>query len=73
MIGSKLAELTAESEFHLQHYAHCVALVICNPPQPDCCFSIYKYCPGISNLKDYLNEIFDDNFIDTIQYKQWTG
>ena len=73
LIAGKLAELTAKSEIHLQHYAHCVALVIYNPPQPACYLKTCEYCPGISNLNDYLNEIFDDNFIDTIQYKQWVS
>ena len=29
--------------------------------------------PGISKLKDYLNEVMDDNYIDSIQYKQWVS
>ena len=73
LIAGKLAELTAKLEIHLQHYARCVALVMCNPPQPACYLKTCVYFPGISNLKDYLNEIIDDNFIDTIQYKQWVS
>jgi len=73
LIASKLTELTAISEIHLQYYAHCVSLVIYNQPQPACYLKTCEYCPGISNLKDYLNEVFDDNFIDTVQYKQWVS
>ena len=73
LIAGKLAELTAKSEIYLQHYVHCVVLVIYNPPQPACYLKTCEYCPGISNLKDYLNEIFDDTFIDTIQYKLAVG
>ena len=73
MVAGKLAELTAGRELHLQHYYHCIALVICNPPQPACYLRICQFCPGISQLKDYLNEVMDDNYIDSIQYKQWVS
>ena len=73
MVAGKLAELTAGREFHLQHYYHCIALVICNPPQPACYLRICQLCPGISQLKDYLNDVMDDNYIDSIQYKQWVS
>ena len=73
MIGGKLEELTANREVHLKHYNHCIALVICNPPLPACYLRICQYCPGISKLKDYLNEVMDDNYIDSIQYKQWVS
>ena len=48
-------------------------LVICNPPLPACYLRICQYCPGISKLKDYLNEVMDDNYIARIQYKQWVS
>ena len=73
MIAGKLAELTANREVHLKHYNHCIALVICNPPQPACYLRICQYYPGISKFKNYLNEIMDDNYIDSIQYKQWVS
>ena len=73
MIAGKLAELTANREIHLKHYNHCIALVICNPPQPACYLRICQYCPGISKLKNYPNEVMDDNYIDSIQYKQWVS
>ena len=73
MIGGKLEEVTANREVHLKHYNHCIALVICNPPLPACYLRICQYCPGISKLKDYLNEVMDDNYIDSIQYKQWVS
>ena len=73
MIGGKLEELTANRAVHLKHYNHCIALVICNLPLPACYLRICQYCPGISKLKDYLNEVMDDNYIDSIQYKQWVS
>ena len=69
MVAGKLAELSAGREFHLQHCYHCIALVICNPSQPVCYIRICQFGPGISQLKDYLNDIMDDNYIDSIQYK----
>ena len=73
MNAGKLTELTANREVHLKHYNHCIALVICNPPQPACYLRICQYYPGISKLKNYLNELMDDNYIDSIQYKQWVS
>ena len=34
---------------------------------------LLKDLSGISQLKDYLNDVMDDNYIDSIQYKQWVS
>ena len=36
MIGGKIAELSAYDDVPLKEYNHCLAKIICNPPQPDC-------------------------------------
>ena len=68
MIGGKISELSAYDDVQLNNYNHCLAKIICNPPQPDCYFQSCNLCPGISGLKKYLHTLMDDNMIDTVQY-----
>ena len=73
MIGGKIPEISAEDEVPLKEYSHCLAKIICNPPQPDCYFQACNSCPGLSGLKEHLYELIDDNMIDYVQYKQWVS
>ena len=73
MIGGKIAELSAYDDVQLNNYNHCLAKIICNPPQPDCYFQSCNSCPGISGLKEHLHTLMDDNMIDTVQYKRWVS
>ena len=50
---------------------HCLAQIVCNPPQPACYFNICHSCPGISALQEALKEFMDFHLIDSIVYKQW--
>ena len=72
MIGGKIAELSAYDDIQLKEYNHCLAKIICNPPQPDY-FQTCKFCPGILGLKEHLHALMDNNMIDTVQYKQWVS
>ena len=73
MISGKIAELSAYDDVPLKKYSHCLAKIICNPPQPDCYLQNCNSCPGITGLKEHLYALMDDNMIDTIQYKQWVS
>ena len=73
MIGGKIPELTANDDVPLKEYGHCLAKIICNPPQPDCYFQTCSSCPGISDLKEHLYALMDENIIDAVQYKQWVS
>ena len=73
MIGGKIAELSAHDDIPLKEYNHCLAKIICNPPQPDCYFKNCNSCPGVTGLKDHIYALMDENMIDTIQYKQWVS
>lgn len=71
MMGGKIAELTAHDDVPLKTYDHCLAQIICNPPQPACYLGTCCSCPGISGLSEHLKALMDDNLIDNIEYKQW--
>ena len=73
MIGGKIAELSAHDDIPLKEYNHCLAKIICNPPQPDCYFKNCNSCPGVTGLKDHIYALMNENMIGTIQYKQWVS
>ena len=73
MLGAKLPDLTAQSEFPLTSYHHCLSQMICNPPQPGCYLGTCKFCPGTTKLTDDIVATMDDNMIDNIVFKQWVS
>ena len=73
MLGVKLPEVTAHDDVPLKTYHHCLAKMICNPPQPDCYLNKCKYCPGVTELKETLLTALDMNMIDNVVFKQWTA
>ena len=73
MLGGNIADLTANEDIPLKSYDHCLAQIICNPPQPACYLGTCHSRPGISGLKERLNSLMDDSLIDSIVYKQWVS
>ena len=66
MIGGKITEQSVEYDVPLKEYSHCLARIICNPPQPDCYFRICSSYPGVSNLKEHLHEFMDSNLVEAV-------
>lgn len=50
-----------------------LAKFVCDEPDEDCYYRICKKCPQASSVIDALNEIFEANEIDNINYKMWTA
>ena len=73
MQDAKIGELTASDYVPLAMYQHCLARIICNPPQPICYLNRCDACPGISVVKETLTHSMDANLIDSIVYKQWVS
>ena len=73
MLGAKLPQLTAHKSLPLLSYRHCLAQIICNPPQPGCYLGTCASCPGMSKFTDDLVTLMDDNMIDDIVFKQWVS
>lgn len=71
LIGAKMKELSADQDFNLSSYKHCLSWMICNPPLPECFEQKCKSCPGTTRLKECITKLFDENGIDEIIYKQW--
>ena len=68
--GASLRDLSKDSEILLDTYHSCLA---CNPALPRCYLCCCQYCPGISNLKNHLQILLEENMIDEIVYKQWVS
>jgi hypothetical protein len=45
--------------------------MICNPPQTNYFFHDCSECPGPTNLDNTLEDVFTDNGIENITFKQW--
>lgn len=73
LLASKVPELTAKRSLSLQTYHHCLAHIMCNPPQPICYLGTCAVCPGIAKLSKYLLDILDGNMIDNISFLQWVS
>ena len=73
MVGGKIASLTANDSIPLTTCDHCLAQIICNPPQPKCYLNTCTSCPGITHLSERLRALMDDNLVDSIVYKQWVS
>ena len=73
MIGARIAQLTADDDVPLSTYHNCLALMICNPPQPACYLGSCRSCPGVSKIKENLADRMEDNLIDDVAYKQWVA
>lgn len=71
ILGSDLAALTRDWEEPLNNYNDCFQIIMCENPTPNCHFNKCEMCPGISELKNVLEELFNDNDIDTVSYKHW--
>jgi hypothetical protein len=54
-------------------YRNCLAEIQCNPPRIHCFLGICEQCPGIESLQTRLEQHFDENMTDRIEYKQWTA
>ena len=72
-LGARLSELIAPEYIALPSYHHCLAGILCNPPLPTCYLGECAYCPGVSNLRDDLITLLDENLIDSITFKQWVS
>lgn len=71
-IGSNLKVLTRDSR-PLNHYTDCLKFITCPNSSPKCYFGTCTACPGIEVLRDYLDEVLNENEIDSITYKHWVS
>lgn len=55
------------------NYKSVLKIIICEEPTRACYFGECKQCPGVEYLKQRLVWIFDEEGVETIQFKQWVS
>lgn len=57
---------------YICHYRHCLALLLCNPPQEKCFITGQcDQCPRKEEFTDLLTEVFDRKGLDEVEFRQW--
>jgi hypothetical protein len=67
----KISELTRSSEYHLSAYQHCLSTMICNSSRTNCFSHDCSEFLGPTNLENTLEDVFTDNAIENVTFKQW--
>lgn len=70
--GANIKRLTSDCSQPLETYYDCLNKMMCNPPATACYMGTCIDCPGTNTLISELADIFENNCIDSITYKQWT-
>jgi len=66
--GAKLEKMSERYS-----YRNCLAEIQCNPARVQCYLrGSCTECPGTEQLQNRLEQYFDEQMIDRIEYKQWT-
>ena len=79
--GGHIANLTAGTDLELSSYKDCLRKMMCPNPTPTCHLmtaksppnECCKSCPGLSAIRDYLKNIFDNNQVTDVQFEKWVG
>ncbi len=62
-----------EFERNLSDYHSLLKVMTCENPKEQCHLGSCKNCPDTDVLRNMLSELFDENNIETLTYKQWTS
>lgn len=58
-------------DYEMESYKDCFKKIVCSSESPYCYIGKCKFCPGTDNLIDTLRQLFEENNIVEIKYKQW--
>lgn len=68
--NTKLGALT---NGQLNTYKHCLAKMLCNPPNINCYKSECKECPMVAPIRIIIEGAFEENLIENVTYRQWVS
>lgn len=68
--GARIPRLS-KGTLNITNYRDCLSRIICNPPTTNCYLKECDNCPGSEHFLEELKDIFDQNMVDSISYKQW--
>ncbi|KAK3919950.1 tRNA-2-methylthio-N(6)-dimethylallyladenosine synthase [Frankliniella fusca] len=72
MHGAKL-EGGAQDIAGVESYKDCFSLMLCESRSDECYFGTCKKCPGVQELQEKLELIFDLNMVETVEYREWVS
>lgn len=67
------AKLNTVTNGNLQNYKQCLAKMLCNPSSVDCNMGKCVYCPGVTEIRNILEESFAENSVEKVQFRQWVS
>ncbi|CAH0558681.1 unnamed protein product [Brassicogethes aeneus] len=67
------AKLNILTNGNLKNYKQCIAKMLCNPSSIACNVGNCEYCPGVTEIHKMLQDSFDENFIEKVQFRQWVS
>ncbi|GBN46744.1 hypothetical protein AVEN_184302-1 [Araneus ventricosus] len=65
------AKLNTLTNGNIKNYKQCLVKMLCNPSAIGCNMGNCAYCPGETELRTILQESFDENLIEQVQFRQW--
>lgn len=65
--------LGPDQEDNLSDYKKILKMIMCDSPTDLCHLRKCSRCPGSTHLQNVLIELFEENFIESVTYKQWTS
>ncbi|CAH0550783.1 unnamed protein product [Brassicogethes aeneus] len=71
--GSNIKNLTANSPNPMRTYHDFLKRMVCVVQSDNCFFGTCSGCPGATPLIQELENLFEENFIEEITYRQWTN
>lgn len=66
-----MRKLTSQQENQLNDYKDCLKFIICKEPTTKCYLKTCQNCPGINQLKEYLQSLLSYDEDSSISFKQW--
>lgn len=71
--GCRLKALLKNQNKPQLSYKDILAKIMCDPPTVKCHLNDCENCPGTENLADFMIDLFDEEMIDSVTYKQWVS
>lgn len=64
-------EVTRDTDFSIVTYHDAFKKIMCSNPTSECYLDKCESCPSTDALKDFLQSVLVDHYIDRIKYQYW--
>lgn len=76
ILGCNLKSLLANNDFlgnEYKSYNDLLKKFVCDQPNESCYLRTCQKCPDKSEIKEFLEKVFEDNEVEEISYKAWVS